>query len=225
MANILLKRKVLELRKLGKSYGQIRKELGVSKSTLSVWLRKYPLNREQIRILKDENEDRIEKFRETMRLKRERRLQIYYKEMQKEVLPFSQKELFLAGVFLYWGEGGKTERGQVTISNTDPTVIKFSLHWMIHALKIPKEKIKIVLHLYQDMVIDSEIEYWSTALHIPKSQFAKPYIKKSRRIDIDEKGYGHGTCNLRVCDTVLKEKIIEAIKVVADYSDGYIQKL
>ncbi len=46
-----------------------------------------------------------------MRLKRERRLKRQYNDVRKMLLPFSKRELFIAGLFLYWGEGGKTERG------------------------------------------------------------------------------------------------------------------
>jgi hypothetical protein len=222
MTKILDKRKALELRRLGKSYGQIRQELGLSKSTLSVWLRKYPLAQEQIRLLNGSNQARIEKYRQTMRLKREKRLKKHYKKVKKMLLPFSKRELFIAGLFLYWGEGGKTERGAVTISNTDPAVLKFSLLWMEQALDIPKEEIKVLLHLYNDMVIEQEKEFWSKILHIPRSQFVKPYIKKSKRADLDEKGFGHGTCNLRVYNTVIKERISMGIKAVADHSEEYV---
>ena len=224
MANVLLHQKALALRKLGKSYGQIKNELGVGKSTLSGWLREHPLSDEQVRFLRD-GEVRIEKYRQTMRLKRERKLHGYYKEAKGAVLPLSKRELFLSGLFLYWGEGGKTERGTISISNTDPSVLKFTLYWMREALDIPKEKIKALLHLYDDMVIEEAVEFWSKTLNMPRSQFSKPYIKKSKRSDLDEKGYGHGTCMLRVCSTEIKDRTLMAIKAIADYSEDYIQKV
>lgn len=159
-----------------------------------------------------------------MRLKREKRLKRCYSEVRKMLLPFSKRELFIAGLFLYWGEGGKTERGAVTISNTDPAVLKFSILWMKEALDIPKEKIQVLLHLYNDMVIEEEMGFWSKTLCISRHQFVKPYVKKSKRVDLDEKGFGHGTCNLRVCKTVIKEKILMGIKAVVDYSGEYILK-
>jgi hypothetical protein len=75
-----------------------------------------------------------------------------------------------------------------------------------------------LLHLYDDMNIDEIIDYWSNILSIPKKQFAKPYIKSSKKTSIDYKGYGHGTCMLRVCNTFITENILMAIKAVADYS-------
>lgn len=63
---------------------------------------------------------------------------------------------------------------------------------------------------------EETLDYWSKELGIPKSQFSKPYVKKSKR-DIDQKGFGHGTCNLVVCDVRLKEKIMMGISAIADY--------
>ncbi len=215
MTKTLLRQRALELRKLGKSYSQIKKELRVSKSILSTWLHKYPLNKNQIRLLRDISEVRIEKYRETMRLKREKRLNNYYKEAKK-LLPLSGKELLLAGIFLYWGEGSKTEPGLVSVSNTDPRVLTFVLRWMYDALKVPKEKIRVLLHVYKDMDIQQIITYWSNELKIDKKQFIKPYVKESNRIGLTEKGYGYGTCNIRITDTVFKQKIMMTIKAVSD---------
>lgn len=219
MTKVLLRRQALKLRSLGKSYSQIKSELGISKSTLSLWLWKYPLTQQQVRLLRDVSQIRIEKYRRTMQLKRETKLSGYYDEEKKILIPLSKKELFIAGLFLYWGEGGKTVRHVLSVNNTDPAVLKFTLHWMMEALNIPKEKIQVYLHLYNDMAIKKEINFWSKELHMPKNQFARPYIKKSKRINVDHKGFGHGTCGLRVNNTVLKERILMAIKVVADYSN------
>jgi hypothetical protein len=46
--------------------------------------------------------------------------------------------------------------------------------------------------------------------------FKKPYIKHSKRSDIDQKGYGHGTCGIWVHDTILKENVMMAIKAITD---------
>ena len=71
MARFKDHQKALDLRKQGMSYTQIKKTLKVGKSTLSVWLRKYPLSKERIKELRNNNERRIEKFRETMKQKKQ----------------------------------------------------------------------------------------------------------------------------------------------------------
>jgi hypothetical protein len=91
------------------------------------------------------------------------------------------------------------------------------LYWYIKGLRIPKEKIKVDLHLYSDMNIQEEISFWSRILKLSVSQFRKPYIKASTRVGIDQKGFGHGTCGLSMNDVLLKEEIIMGIKAISDY--------
>lgn len=219
MAHVLLRERAIQLRLQGYTYSQIKRELGLSKGTLSYWLHKYPLSEERLKELfkiRDHNRDiAVERYRNTLRGKRLKRLKETY-ELQKEfLLPLSEKELLITGLFLYWGEGGK-DRGQVTISNTDPKVIKFALFWMTQSLKIPPSKIKVGLHLYKDMNVDDTVNYWSEMLGLPKEQFSKPYIKKTNREGLTYKGFGHGTCKLCYSNVSLCEKIAMSIKAISD---------
>lgn len=219
MANRVLREEVTKLRLQGYTYSQIKRALGVSKSTLSDWLRNLPLSKEQIELLSKNKEHAkelaIERFRETCKNKRFQRLKQVLNKQLAELLPLSDKELFLAGVFLYWGEGEK-RHGAVSISNTDPRIIKFALHWMISSLKISKDKIRASLHLYNDMSIEGSTAFWSTILDIPKNQFRKPYIKKTNREGLTYKSYGHGTCKLYAGSVTLSERIAMSIKAISD---------
>lgn len=220
MSKIVLREQVIKLRLQGHTYGQIRRELAVPKSTLSDWLRNLPLSEEQLEAL-SKNIERAkelgrEKFREVFRNKRLYRLKQILDNQIKELLPLSDKELFLTGVFLYWGEGAK-KHGLVSISNTDPRVVRFALYWMTESLKIPKTKIRVNLHLYKDMNIEEAISFWSTILDIPKNQFRKPYIKKTNREGLTYKSFGHGTCRLYAGGVGLSEKIAMSIKAISDY--------
>ncbi len=221
MSRKLDRQKALELRLKGKSYSQIKEALNVSKSTLSLWLKSYPLTKDQINSLRGKNPKRIEKFRETMRLKHESRLKTVYDKKMKTLLPLTNKELLVAGLFLYWGEGSKTT-GNVSINNTDPDVLKFTLFWFCNVLKIPKDKIKVNLHLYKDMNPQQEMKFWSNCLKIPTSQFTKPYIKSSNRENLTHKGFGHGTCGLAVHKIHIKEQIMMSIKAISDHYSSKI---
>lgn len=210
--------KALNLRRQGMSYSQIKKFLRVSKSTLSYWLRDYPLSKQRIRELRDWSEQRIEKCRETKRQKREKRLKEIYEIQKKLILPLNNRELFLAGLFLYWGEGSKNQFFMLSISNTDPSIIKFFITWLTKFLRIPRIKLKVHLHLYKDMNIEKEIQFWSKTLNIPNQQFNKPYIKKTSLNTINHKGgFGHGTCNVKIGDARLTEKILMGLKSISDY--------
>ena len=220
MTRIIDRQKAIELRKQGKTYNEIKKILGISKSTLSNWLSGYPLSKQQLGLIEKEaknNKDLgIEKTIITKQKKREERLKNIYKAETNRWLVLSLRELELAGLFLYWGEGKKSLKSSLAINNTDPQVVEFALHWMIKALKIPKNKIKVELHLYSDMNVPKELLFWEKQLGISKYQFSKPYIKTSTRINIRHKGFGHGTWGLVVNDIRLKEKVMMAIKAIAD---------
>lgn len=219
MAKPLIREEAIQLRLKGFTYSQIKRELNVQKSTLSNWLKNISLTEEQLNSLasnKERAEDiRKEKYRKTRQNKKLNRLGSVYAQQIKELLPLSKKELFLIGVFLYWGEGEKTH-GKISVSNSNPKVIQFTLYWMIHALGVPKEKIRVNLHLYKDMNIAESITYWSKALGLPKEQFRKPYIKDSNRLGLTYKSFGRGTCRLYFGSVELSEKIAMAIKAISD---------
>jgi predicted transcriptional regulator len=222
MARIKDRERALALRKEGMSYGQIKKELDISKSTLSGWLKKYPLSKERISELRDNNDQRIERYRETMRKKREERIRDFYNQEEAKIFPISKRDLYLAGLFLYWGEGSKNSEARLVISNTDPGVINFFAFWLENYWNVSKDKLKVQLHLYADMDVSTEINFWSAELDIPNSQFTKPYIKSSLSKRINHRGgFGHGTCNLTLGDARLSERVKAGLQAVREH---YIRK-
>jgi predicted transcriptional regulator len=167
MSNLELREKALILRKKEFSYSQIKSELGISKSTLSYWLRDYPLSRKRIDELRNKNARRIEKFRQSMFEKRKNRLELIYKQAKLTILPLTKKELLLAGLCLYWGDGTKVDWSKVALTNSDPNVLRFFVYWLKRVCDIDKKDLKIRLQLYCDMNIKKEILFWSEILSIP----------------------------------------------------------
>lgn len=202
------------MRQQGMSYRQIKAELGVSKGSLSLWLKGMPLSEKRLDELGVNNEGRIERYRETRAKKRNTRLQGVYEKVNKDIGTFSERELFLCGLFLYWGEGGKTENYAVLMANTDPSVLIFFKNWM-NLLGVPKEKLKVRLQLYSDMDPLAEVEYWSKILDMPAENFRKPYIKSSNRLGLTYKqNFIHGTCNLLYGNRDIAEYVHTALEVI-----------
>lgn len=198
MAKALLEKHVraLELRKLGWSYSAIKRELGISKSTASNWLNKYPLSREQLDKLQFHNEHRIESFRVTMAKKKQKLFDEAVVEQERIIGKLTEKELYLCGLALYWGEGGKTQYSSLTFANTDPRMIKFFLFWLKRAIHYPDDHIRIKMHLYKDMNIEDEMKYWEEITELGVDHFLKPYIKETTLKGLTYKTRGHGTCNV-----------------------------
>ena len=218
MARLKEKEQAISLRKQGQSYSQIKSALGVGKGTLSVWLRDFPLSEKRIRELRDWNHARIERYGETRRRTREERLEKIYASEKKQILPFSKRELYLCGLFLYWGEGGKTQLWTLSLSNTDPSVIKAFLFWLERCLDVKRKEVGVRLHLYKDMDIETEIKFWIKTLGISRSQFKKPYIKKTNRAGLTHRnGFGHGTCNIVINRGNLARRVFMGIKAISDF--------
>lgn len=225
MVRIIDKRKAISLRLQGHTYTEIKNSLHVPKSTLSNWLSDYELNPVQLTKLSGRIKERkvlsIEKIIATKRLKRDKHRQDIYNQEKQSLLPLTKKEMYIAGLMLYWGEGTKNWGSTVSLNNTDPRVVRFYYYWLRYSLNVPKNRIKVSLHLYKDMDVNKIINYWSKELDIPRSQFIKPYIKNSISSSIDHKGYKFGTCGLYVYDVSIKTKIMSAI---SSLSEGIFRK-
>jgi hypothetical protein len=212
MARIKEKEKAIKLRLDGLSYSQIKEEMGLSKSTLSGWLKNYPLSDSQIKKLRDLNPRRIEKCRNTKAQKVRDRHNNVYNKASVDIGLLSEREIFIAGLFLYWGEGSKSERTTTGLSNTDPSMLRFFIKWL-KIVNLENKALHVTLQLYTDMNIEKEINFWSKELNLPKNLFKKPYIKESTLAGLSYKrGFGHGTCNIRVFNRDLAEYVHMAMK-------------
>lgn len=215
MARKLDKQKAILLRQKGFSYSQIKEKLGINKSTLSGWLSEMPLSEERIMELRDFSPQRIERYRNTMREKKDIRLKEVYDKVSKDIGIFSKREIFLLGLFLYWGEGTKAANSSTQLANTNPAMIKFFIKWL-ELLGVNKKDLKVKLHLYSDMNIKGSIAFWSKELKIPVSQFKKPYIKETKLKSITYKnGFGKGTCCVIFGDRNLWEYISMGLKYIS----------
>jgi hypothetical protein len=214
MARYKDRERAIKLRHTGMSYSAIKEKLGVSKSTLSLWLREFPLTREQINELRAHSPKRIERYRNTMREKRRKREEQMFASVSKKIGKLSARELFIAGFFLYWAEGGKTKPYNITLSNTDPNMLRFYLAW-VYGQGVPIEKVKIRLQLYEDMDIEKEIRFWMKELGLKSVHFKKPYVKKTKLIDLSQKGFGHGTCNISIDDRDISEYVLQGLKYIS----------
>lgn len=210
------KSEAIRMRKEGASYSQIKDKLKVSKSSLSLWLHDMPLPEKRLRELRDWNAVRIERFSNTMRRKREDRWAEVRKRAKKDMGSLSRRELLIAGLFLYWGEGGKTMLASTSVSNTDPAMLRFFIRWL-ELLGVSKNRLRVHIHLYADMDIKEELQFWSKALNLPSTSFTKPYIKNSNRAGLSyRQKFTHGTCNVLYHNRDVSEYVLMALDCIRD---------
>ena len=62
-----------------------------------------------------------------------------------EVAELNKRELFIAGVALYWAEGFKDNL--MGFSNSDPSMIRFMMRWLREACEIDADRLRFRLAL------------------------------------------------------------------------------
>lgn len=98
----------------------------------------------------------------------------------KRTLTNEEERLKLAALMLYWAEGVKGGKEcTVDFVNSDPKMILIFLKFLRNVCGVDERKLRVLLYCYANQDIDQLIEYWSSLMLIPKSQFQKPYIRQN----------------------------------------------
>lgn len=206
-----LKLKAKELRKKGLSVKEIKKRINVSLSSVSVWVRDVKLNKKQLNKLylnKKTGSLRGSIVAAQNKIKeRERITKILNRQGRKDIGKLNKKERFVAGVAIYAGEGGKTDR-DISFVNSDPRMIKFMANWFKDFCGVSKEKFRGSLYIHDDLNEKKAKLFWSELSGIPLSQFTKSYIAKNKENRLRKKKHNYGIFRIKVSNAFLHRKII-----------------
>jgi len=91
-----------------------------------------------------------------------------------------ERELFHLGIGLYIGEGGKKKEQEVSISNTDPRVIRAFIQFLSEICSVGLEDLFAEINVYDDVDLESVQRYWEAETGLSRSQFHKPMVRASR---------------------------------------------
>ena len=147
-----------QLRTRGQSYGEIRRAIGVPKSTLSYWFRNLRLSSYALKILKPKQRSGLIALAEFNRLRtisiKEENTSIATR-LESMVGELSIRDLTLIGAALYWGEGYKNFKEgmyeHINFANSDPDMIRIFMMFLEKALCINKKGLKAHIFLYPQM--------------------------------------------------------------------------
>lgn len=157
-----------QLRRAGLPLAEIAARLGVSKSSVSLWVRDVAF----------EPLPRVTRGRrrEPNALQRRRQAEIdrLVEEGRARIGRLSEREFLVAGVALYAGEGSKRD-GSVIFANSDPRMVVLFCSWLRHFFQIDESRLRVRLYLHQGLDLDGAIAFWSEVTGIAASQFSKPY--------------------------------------------------
>ncbi len=123
----------------------------------------------------------------------------------KESLNVKDRELLIAAIMLYYGEGAKTGV-TVDFANSDELVIKLFLKFLRKICRVKENKLRFYLYCFEDQDIDALIKYWSFQLNAEKVQFTKPHVRPA--VNRGRRSMPHGLLHVRYGDKKLLEKIL-----------------
>ena len=160
--------RAVDLRLLGWTVPEIAAEPGVSRSSVSLWVRDVPYSpRRPPRsgVVREPNVLQRRKADEIARLAAEGRARIG---------ELSDRDLLIAGTALYAGEGDKTD-GAVGFANSDPRMVALFLRWLRAFFEVDEARLRVRLYLHEGLDLDVATTFWSDLTAIPSTQFIRPY--------------------------------------------------
>ena len=203
--NLIGKEKARALRKKGRSINQIVAEAGLSKASVSVWVRDIVLTKSQKTKITERGRsiESIEKRRLSRFANEDKKRRLVMDSAKTDIPSISIHELKIIGAMIYLGEGGKTQHGKVCVANSDPLVIKMMMKFFREVCQVPEKKFFGHIHTFDNADIEKTEKFWAQVTKIPRNQFYKTYIKQSVASLHKRKPLPYGTCDVGVCDTRL----------------------
>jgi transcriptional regulator with XRE-family HTH domain len=185
---------------------EIAAELGVSKSSVSSWVRDVDFEPRPRSRGHSSRPSRLQlrKLAEIDRLDA---------EGLREVGNLTDRELLLVGSALYWGEGFKTD-GVVGMANTDPASLALFVYWLRRCFGVDESRFRVRLYLHEGLDLDAAQEFWSERLGIARAQFRTPYravADPSRR----RSKHLNGCPSVTYCDANLHRRVMGLVRALS----------
>ncbi|MGW0700951.1 hypothetical protein ACWD0A_16870 [Streptomyces sp. NPDC002867] len=174
-----LRARARELRLQGMTYDQIQVELGCSKSSISLWVRDLP--KPAARFTPEEQRALMHAGFARHRAATEKKRQDTKRAGHDEIGHLSDRELFIAGVALYWAEGAKDKpyrRCEVLhFINSDPQAISLYLRWL-ELLGVSRERMRFRVSIHESADATEAERFWATLAGVDPSTFQPATLKR-----------------------------------------------
>jgi DNA-binding transcriptional regulator YdaS (Cro superfamily) len=202
-----------ELRAQGWSVKEIERHLGVSRSSVSLWVRDVALGpAERARLIARTTLGPIvaaERKASRARIKRAE----YQDEGRRLV---QQRDAsYAAGCMLYWAEGAK-ERNSAKIVNSDPELLRTFATFLRRHFGVADESMLIRCNLFADhLERQQEIEaFWLATLGLPPTSLRRSMVNVYSKYSLKKRTgrLPYGTCELRVYSTRIVQTIYGSIQ-------------
>lgn len=178
-----LKSEAFNLRRMGKTYNEIRKSTGevIPKSTLSYWFHDLPQTKFYKGRLRKMIVKNIQKARRKALLVNKAKRLEYIHSVKERIkhLPLKLKDKDVAKIsltMLFLGDGSKSTKGSVMFGNSDPMIIKLFLSLLRYCYTIDERKFRCTLQCRADQDIKKLENFWARLTGISSRQFYKARI-------------------------------------------------
>jgi transcriptional regulator with XRE-family HTH domain len=175
--------KARELRGRGYTYVEIAAELGVSKSSVSLWTRDMPrVGRISYEEVRKRNAAGVSAFWATEAPRREVGRLAITEAAAARIGRLSDREVLIAGAIAYWCEGTKNKPhrrpdNRVMFVNSDPKLILFFLCFLAVA-GVERERIYCRVAIHENADVAAAQRFWQQLTRLPDEQFQKPTLKR-----------------------------------------------
>jgi transcriptional regulator with XRE-family HTH domain len=171
-----------ELRRQGLDYEAIAARLGVSKSSVSLWVRDLPtparLSYEECRKRSVEGTRR---YWEAERPVREAARAAVRDAAAAGIGPLTDREIIIAGAIAYWCEGAKSKpyrrNDRIVFTNSDPSLIAFFLRFL-SAAGISLDRVTFRVCIHESADIAAAQQYWLRTTGARSGQFRSTTLKR-----------------------------------------------
>ncbi len=198
-----IKNKAIDLRRDGHSFSHISSELGVAKSTLSLWLRDISFLPNKIML--ETTEINARKLIKTKKIDKMWSLAKAFDFADKNVGELSDRDLFILGIGIYIGEGSKVGNF-VRIANSDPRIIRLSMKWFKKCFGLSDENFRIRIHVYPDNDENKVLNFWVKALNVKREVFYPSSLdKRTNKSRKNKNTLPYGTAHLSVVSNGKKD--------------------
>ena len=164
----------------GATYDEIVRRLGVSKSSVSLWVRDLP---HPERSLEGEQRRRAGLLRyveeRSARAACERQQTV---EAATTALgELTERELVISGVVAYWAEGTKRKpwnpQDRIVFTNSDVDMIKLFLAFLA-LMRVERERIQLRLSIHESADVIAATRFWAAALCWAEDEFQPVTLKR-----------------------------------------------
>jgi hypothetical protein len=172
-----------ELRSAGRTYDEIAAELGVSKASVSLWVRDLPRSgRLSYAECRRRNAEGVARYWAAERPIRAARQQAARDKAAAEVGTLKDREVLIAGAIAYWCEGSKSKpyrraANRVIFINSDPALIAFFLSFLAVAGVAP-DRLICRVHIHESADVAAAQQFWLDQTGLPAEQFRQPILKR-----------------------------------------------